>query len=193
MKPRRLDLRTEKTYAALFDAFNTLITTKSFEQLTVTELCRVARTRTATFYNHFSDKYDFFAFMIQSLEAQNLDAAQIKSSPSDGAAYLNEWLELGFDFIAAHAAMVASVQSDTLLVTIMQTTAESLISKIQKSLPVTANNQLDAELQSQLMIGALFQASRWWLAHRETISKQRVISQLEEFMQRFYELDAHQD
>lgn len=178
MKPRRRDLRTEKTYAALFAAFDQLIRVKPFESITVTELCRVAQTRPATFYNHFSDKYDFFAHMVRELQDQNFKDASIQADPSDPDAYLNEWLTLGFDFIAGHAAMVESVQADTLLTTIMQTTAERLTEKIGRHLPKMENSDVDSELRTQIMIGALFQTSRWWLAHRQTVDKQDVLDQL---------------
>ena len=64
MKEKRTDLRTQKVYDALIEAFTELLSEKTFEKITVKELCDRARTRTATFYNHFEDKYDFFAFMI---------------------------------------------------------------------------------------------------------------------------------
>ena len=47
------DLRIQKTYAALTRAFTDLLKVKSFEQITVRELCDAAMVRTATFYNHF--------------------------------------------------------------------------------------------------------------------------------------------
>lgn len=178
MKPRRKDLRTEKTYAALFSAFEQLIRTKPFEKITVTELCRVAQTRPATFYNHFSDKYDFFAHMIRQLEDQNFKDASIEANPADPEAYLNEWLTLGFNFIDEHAAMVESVQADTLLTTIMQTTAERLTGIIISQLPEVEHTNIDTEVRTQVMIGALFQTSRWWLAHRQSIDKQDVLDQL---------------
>ena len=62
--PEKQDLRVQKTYAALFQAFQELLTEKDFESITVTELCDRAMIRTATFYKHFADKYAFFAFLI---------------------------------------------------------------------------------------------------------------------------------
>ena len=59
------DLRIQKTYAALTRAFTDLLKAKSFEQITVKELCDAAIVRTATFYNHFSDKYEFADFVIR--------------------------------------------------------------------------------------------------------------------------------
>lgn len=65
MKIIQRDLRSEKTFDALTTAMQELLSENPMESITVKELCERARTRTATFYNHFSDKYDFFDFMVR--------------------------------------------------------------------------------------------------------------------------------
>lgn len=61
------DLRIVKTKRALLDAFFTMAEEKSFEDITVNELCARAGIRRATFYKHFDDKYHFLTFMTKSL------------------------------------------------------------------------------------------------------------------------------
>ena len=53
----KLDLRIYKTYKALHEAFTEILEHKSFEDLTVNELCDKAMIRRATFYKHFADKF----------------------------------------------------------------------------------------------------------------------------------------
>lgn len=71
---RKLDMRVQKTYWALHQAFDELLAEKPFEQLTVNELCERAAIRRTTFYKHFADKYEYFAFyageMTQSFRRQ---------------------------------------------------------------------------------------------------------------------------
>ncbi len=57
--PGKEDLRVRKTKKALFDAFMELLCTKPFDEITVNELCDAAGVRRATFYKHYSDKFDF--------------------------------------------------------------------------------------------------------------------------------------
>ena len=52
MKEGRTDLRTQKIYDALINAFSELLEEKDFEKITVKELCEKARTRTATSVLH---------------------------------------------------------------------------------------------------------------------------------------------
>lgn len=55
------DLRIRKTKKALFEAFMKLLHEKQFDEITINELCDEAGVRRATFYKHYSDKYDFLA------------------------------------------------------------------------------------------------------------------------------------
>ena len=57
--PNKEDLRVRKTKKALFDAFMKLLCEKPFDEITVNELCDTAGIRRATFYKHYSDKFDF--------------------------------------------------------------------------------------------------------------------------------------
>ena len=59
MKVDKEDIRIVKTKQALFDAFISLMEEKTFENITVNELCERAGIRRATFYKHYSDKNNF--------------------------------------------------------------------------------------------------------------------------------------
>lgn len=47
-----------KTYNKIFNAFNKLIQTKSFDDITVLEICQKANVSTSSFYRHYKNKYD---------------------------------------------------------------------------------------------------------------------------------------
>ena len=63
-----MDLRVLKTYKSLYEAFFKMLEAKKFEDITVNELCERAMVRRATFYKHFADKYEFFAFFVRGTQ-----------------------------------------------------------------------------------------------------------------------------
>ncbi|MGN0999385.1 MAG: TetR/AcrR family transcriptional regulator [Faecousia sp.] len=63
----KMDLRIQKTYLALHNAFTALSEEKRFEDFTVNELCDRAMIRRTTFYKHFADKYEYFAFYLREV------------------------------------------------------------------------------------------------------------------------------
>lgn len=188
MKDTRSDLRTEKTYDALTAAFQELIREKPFEKITVTELCTRAKTRTATFYNHFSDKYDFFSFMITRLRQQYMADAEIHADPAHPEEYYIQIVQLGFAFIEQHARMVENVESDTLLTTIMQSVSAGVTEPLQQRLAADLGGSggVSPEILTQIFIGAMLQCSRWWFEHRRAVPKETVLDQLAQAIRRLY-------
>ena len=65
---KKLDLRVQKTRAALTSSLYSLLCEKGLNEITVTELCDRAMVRKATFYKHFADKSELLAYMIQDLQ-----------------------------------------------------------------------------------------------------------------------------
>lgn len=61
------DLRTIKTEIALKDTFFELIQKKSFDKITINQLCEKAMIRRSTFYRHYNDKFDFLGKIIKDL------------------------------------------------------------------------------------------------------------------------------
>ena len=53
------DKRVARTYNNLFTALLKLLSEKSFDDITVTDLCEKADIHRATFYKHFTGKHDF--------------------------------------------------------------------------------------------------------------------------------------
>ena len=79
------DKRIQKTKRKLRDTFVQMLQTKSFEQITVTELCEAAKMSRITFYAHYNDKYDLLeALMQQMLEDAHSDfeMLQEKNNPT---------------------------------------------------------------------------------------------------------------
>ena len=64
------DLRIRKTYDALIRAFEALLARKTFDSMSVNELCDTALIRRPTFYSHFEDKYDFLRFYLNEIQSR---------------------------------------------------------------------------------------------------------------------------
>ena len=182
MKERRIDLRTEKTYDALVAAFEELMQEKSFEELTVRELCERARTRTATFYNHFSDKYDFFAFVAKRMRVNLSESAVNVSSTDRPEEYYENLFRNALDNITRNQKILANLQSDSLLTISMYNVDFEMEDGIREHIARDIREGLlpegNAEILTQLLLGALSQIERWWYPKRKKISVQQVVDQV---------------
>ena len=77
---RKLDLRIERTYRMLCEAFERLLGRRHYEDVTVSDLCEEAMIRRTTFYKHFADKDEFFAFYVRHVH----DEFERRSAPAGG-------------------------------------------------------------------------------------------------------------
>ena len=171
-----MDLRTQKIYDALIQAFRELLEEKPFEQITVNELCERARTRRATFYKHFKDKYDFMDFMLRQLRLELMQDASGKLQSETPQEYYRALIDLGLDFVQQNCKMLLNMINSSMLYVMLQTVTEKMNDDF-------ADNQMfrKDEIETQFMIGALNQCAKWWLLHMDKVSK-------EEMQQKLYEL-----
>ncbi len=78
--PARLDLRIERTYRSLCEAFTALLEERRYEDVTVSDLCERAMIRRTTFYKHFADKQEFLAFYVRRIREE----FQRRGEPAEG-------------------------------------------------------------------------------------------------------------
>ena len=99
MKPRKTDRRTIYTKNVIKDALLDALAEKSFEQITVTDVCRRAEVTRATYYIHYQSLTEVLDELLndalqmadQDCQKQDEDALQIMSLLAEGTAdYLKE-------------------------------------------------------------------------------------------------------
>lgn len=165
-----MDLRIEKTYRALSMSFTALMEEKRYNDITVAELCDRAMIRRTTFYKHFADKDEFFAFYIASLHDEFY--ARIESAP--GSETLSECSAHMFreltSFLAKHEAFVDNVLEST-SAPILLDELSNLITRqvLLKACELGgAPGSLEAENAAVFYAGGMVaMLKRWWVSGRD--------------------------
>ena len=105
------DLRVQRTKKALITTFSDLLETKSFDNITIQDLCEKANVRRSTFYRHFNDKYDLLNHIVGTLieDFRTLHLSEI--DPKDPRQFFNKFMKDILLFISDNKAMVKSVIS----------------------------------------------------------------------------------
>lgn len=109
----KMDLRIRKTYLALHNAFDSLMEENRFEEITINELCDRAMIRRTTFYKHFADKYEYYAFYIKEVVAtfQNRLAPDVSEGEVD--AYLLHMSRELVRFMKQHDRLVQNINKSS--------------------------------------------------------------------------------
>ena len=175
---KKIDLRIQKTYDSLMTAFQELLQEKSFEQITVKELCNRARTRTATFYTHFDDKYDFFFFMVKELRKSFADSVDMLCDKNSDVDYYIQLLQCGMNYLEKNEKQANSIRSSSMLVGMLHLMQDDMTDKLQEHLKKDSNfsdilNQ--PEIMVQFLIGGMNQVTEWWFTQKKTINKEDIL------------------
>lgn len=165
-----MDLRIKKTYRALFDAFTELLEEHRFEDLTVAMLCDRALIRRTTFYKHFRDKNDYFAFYIDELMTglpQNRTDAADAEPLDDVRALRHEVFDDAMNMILAHEQLMdnllASSMSGMLTGMICDRIARSIRERVMSSLAEDALAPVSLETTSEFIAGGIIRLfTNWW-------------------------------
>lgn len=175
---RKLDLRVQKTYRALTGSFMTLLERKRFEDITVNELCDLALVRRATFYKHFGDKYEFFAFFVREIRDR------FWQTQTSGRMPCEEIARCCLDFLDAHERLVQSVMKSDAFPLLLDILSDQIVRDVQALLREQQGLPLPPEVLAQAYTGALIYVCRWWIAHKNTLDKETMLREFTSMMEK---------
>ena len=165
-----MDLRIKKTYRALFEAFTELLEEYRFEDVTVAMLCDRAMIRRTTFYKHFRDKNDYFAFYIDELMSglpQKRADADGMEGAGDVRVLRHEVFADAMDMILAHDQLMDNIlessMSGMLTSMICDRIAHSIRERVMSTLDEGALAPVSLETTSEFIAGGIIRLfTEWW-------------------------------
>ena len=185
-----LDLRIQKTHTALINAFLQLLQTKRFENITINELCDLAMVRRATFYKHFADKYEFFTFFVQWIQNEFRNRFAHKEQDRNGVSPYIDIIRFALDFLDENETLVHSVMESNAFPLLLDLISEQIILDVKERLQTDQNNGKELLLSPELMAfsytGALLNILRWWIGHKNQMSKEEIVAQIQKVFDKLY-------
>jgi AcrR family transcriptional regulator len=180
------DLRITKTYRALCDTFVELLSEKRFERITVNELCERAMVGRATFYKHFSDKYDFFGFFIREMQAEFAGKIASNESADIPSKHFIGLTGQFIDFLEENNRIVQRFLNSDMLPElldifteqVMRYTKQKLNEDVQKGRELLVSPDLLAACYS----GAMLHMLLWWYTQKDPLPKKELLKQMADIL-----------
>lgn len=173
----QLDLRVQKTYKALVEAFERLLLEKEFESISVTEICDAAMIRRPTFYKHFLDKYDFITFFIKHKMNKIFDFA-IQKSNDEGVDFFIIVFEQLLDQFDNLLHLIFSIQTNGNSIFELESVREygkSMLNNYVKKEDTDKELPLQLSYKGQIIMGITIQSVFWYKDKKSQISRKEVI------------------
>ena len=187
-----MDLRVERTYRSLTSEFMRLMTQKSFEDISVAELCEGAMIRRTTFYKHFADKNEFLIFFMREVRDDFARQIEHKSNEDEDAIENSvSMLRQMLKFLSAHgdlvdnalssqsAPMLLDAMGDVMMVDMtrrLKEEAEKHDASLNSPGQTTGFGTRDPEMLATFVTGGLVKMLRAWCeAGRPVEMEQRMV------------------
>ena len=147
------DLRVRRTKKALFTALMEMVEQKTIDEITLNELCDKAGIRRATFYKHYSDKFDFITAYTRHLR-DNFDAHMKRS----GATALTKEYYVAYaksivKFITENEVAIDNIFKSNLFPTVMYTIVEQNYKDTAERLRVSVSEGMQLSASVDIIAG----------------------------------------
>ena len=182
-----LDLRIQKTYISLIEAFEKLLHEKEFEKISVQELCDEAMIRRPTFYKHFLDKYDFLTFFIKHKINIIFDRAfqSLENEEDNFFILVFEQLLNQFDNLLY---LIFSLQMNADVIVELESVQEYGQRMLRNHVNTGEDNSditMMNEYKGQIIMGITIQSVHWYKNNQDKISREEIIELYKQTLEKF--------
>ncbi len=104
---KKQDLRIMKTKASLYRGFMSLLKTKPFEDISISNICSASLINRSTYYDHFNDKYELLQSMLTDMHEDFIKSLEIETKGVSSTFY--EILHSFLDFMKENLEVYSSL------------------------------------------------------------------------------------
>lgn len=175
------DLRVQKTHQALITSFSDLLQTKSFEQITVQDLCAKANVRRSTFYRHFNDKYDLLNHVFGTLIDHFRELYLPDINPDNPRQFFEKLMRDVLTFIHDNKDIVRSVITLNFYGEVYTIFYEQIYKAVQKQIEFDRQSgqfYVDVTIYGEFLTGGILSVITNWIQHGQQQSIDKVTKEI---------------
>lgn len=185
----KTDLRVLKTYKALCDTFTEMLAEKKFEDITVNELCERAMVRRATFYKHFADKYEFFAFFVRGTQEDFNGKIKEYDQEETPYSYYVYLLKKSVSFLQEHRKIVDNVLKSSAFPTLLEIVSEEIYRNVLLNMKENVKKGMllavSPNILASFYTGGMVQTLRIWVTTPNQITEEEMVKEIENILNLF--------
>lgn len=181
IKLNKQDLRVQKTHQALITSFSDLLQTKSFEQITVQDLCANANVRRSTFYRHFNDKYDLLNHVVGTLIDHFRKLYLPDINPDNPRQFFEKLMRDVLTFIHDNKDIVRSVITINFYGEVYTIFYEQIYKAVQKQIEFDRQSgqfYVDVTIYGEFLTGGILSVITNWIQHGQQQSIDKVTKEI---------------
>ncbi len=161
----RNDVRVARTHNQLINGLIVLLREKSFDDVTVMEICEASGVHRATFYKHFNDKFEFLNFCFDSmLKTISFDSLKHGSSPEIIKSNIMHFVSCILEFIDDNRPLFTSACIEKASVSFLSSFDNAINNFCTKKLNAVLSAPMHRiEISSVYYSGAFVGVIKWYI------------------------------
>ena len=174
----------------LRNALEELLAEKSFEDVSVSEICELSTVRRGTFYRHFDDKFAFYEWYLQSMTEEFLAELDAEAGSSDLRTYTSFMHLKLIEFAMQHRETFGHNLGKTSMAgsldMVMREAAAGIAERVASYAQETGIALSGSpEFISMFYAGGMVHTLRWWLIEGEPCSANELERDCTAFLMRY--------
>ena len=187
---KKTDLRIIKTETRLREALAELMKDVSFDDITVFQLCEKAEVRRATFYKHFSDKYDFLNSIVKTrlseIASRISPVCDLEHPVEYFCLYINGVIEYFDERPLILSNILKSSAFHVIFDIIVDCTHSSFVNNLNRAREYGSMLNTDIDITASFINGGTAMLLLSWFKNR-TMPKEELLLQIKELLKNFFE------
>lgn len=178
------DLRITKTKKLLYETLISLMEEKSFEEIKVSDICKKALINRSTFYSHYSDKYELFMELINTLKLSLFNSLNTNENNVNTREYFIELINILLNHIDDKKNIYYSIlinnRNSIITDIILDVVSKDINSRITND-KISTNN-IPTEIVSKFYLGAVISIGIEYLESKNKYSKEDMIKYIDKLI-----------
>ena len=187
------DLRVQKTKAALFRAFYELLAEKSYESITVNELCEKAMVRRATFYKHYRDKHDFLVGIVKRFRENFHQMITDENERISLADYFVKYISKTINHVISHQDIVKNIldsqMREPFINVVLQINYDDAIEHIKIGESMGLSLSISTEVAASMLVGGTSILIIKWFEGGMVIPREKLEADIKAVIMRILEVE----
>ena len=172
-----IDRRVARTRTLLHDALLSLLCTKSYDAITVEDLCTKAKIGRSTFYAHYASKDELLRARLKHLHDTLLErrrAAAMGHAASKGLLFSGIMFEHAYEHVHLHRHLLGNRGGSIVFAMIRDMLSELVRDETAPATRAAKGDALLRDFTVAYIVGAFMAVMDWWIKQDKTLSPQQI-------------------
>ena len=173
-----------KTKKNLYEALLSIMKDKPFEEIKVSEICKVSLTNRSTFYDHFNDKYELLSSLIKDLEEELTSKLEENENFETEKEYYMKMVELLFDHISENVSIYSSIIKNNTNSIASDMFKDILLRYVGKHIKKSdiSHGNVPVEIITIFYVSAVINVCIYYISEAKNYSKEEILNYLDKLL-----------